>query len=158
MPNSSCITQWKRRILSELQNDDEILEALGTTEEEREDLIYTRIYPHYYIPETVTEVTTYIMVEIDIRSLSRTNVYSYPMITFVILAHQDDMKLELPSVSATRIDYLGELLDRKYNGATGFGVGKLELKQNYAGNLNDTFRTRTLVFQGMDVNQNLCEI
>ena len=72
MPNSSCITQWKRRILSELQNDDEILEALGTTEEEREDLIYTRIYPHYYIPETVTEVTTYIMVEIDIRSLSRT--------------------------------------------------------------------------------------
>ena len=158
MPNSSCITQWKRRILSELQNDDEILEALGTTEEEREDLIYTRIYPHYYIPETVTEVTTYIMVEIDIRSLSRTNVYSYPMITFVILAHQDDMKLELPSVSATRIDYLGELLDRKYNGATGFGVGKLELKQNYAGNLNDTFRTRTLVFQGMDVEQNVCEI
>lgn len=158
MPNSSCITQWKRRILSELQNDDEVLEALGTTEEEKEDLIYTRIYPHYYIPETVTKVTTYIMVEIDIRSLSRTNVYSYPMITFVILAHQDDMRLDLPNISATRIDYLGELIDRKYNGATGFGVGKLELKQNYAGNLNDTFRTRTLVFQGMDVNQNLCEI
>ena len=158
MPNSSCITKWKRRILSELQNDDEVLEALGTTEEEKEDLIYTRIYPHYYIPETVTKVTTYIMVEIDIRSLSRTNVYSYPMITFVILAHQDDMRLDLPNISATRIDYLGELIDRKYNGATGFGVGKLELKQNYAGNLNDTFRTRTLVFQGMDVNQNLCEI
>ena len=158
MPNSSCITQWKRRILSELQNDDEVLEALGTTEEEKEDLIYTRIYPHYYIPETITKVTTYIMVEIDIRSLSRTNVYSYPMITFVILAHQDDMRLDLPNISATRIDYLGELIDRKYNGATGFGVGKLELKQNYAGNLNDTFRTRTLVFQGMDVNQNLCEI
>ena len=152
MPNSSCITQWKRRILYE------VLEALGTTEEEKENLIYTRIYPHYYIPETVTKVTTYIMVEIDIRSLSRTNVYSYPMITFVILAHQDDMRLDLPNISATRIDYLGELIDRKYNGATGFGVGKLELKQNYAGNLNDTFRTRTLVFQGMDVNQNLCEI
>ena len=68
------------------------------------------------------------------------------------------MRLDLPNISATRIDYLGELIDRKYNGATGFGVGKLELKQNYAGNLNDTFRTRTLVFQGMDVNQNLCEI
>ena len=157
IPNSSCIRNWKNRILSDLQNDEEFLDVLGTTEEEREDLIYHRIFPHYYIPDTIQDVTSYIMLEIDIKSLSRTLIYSYPIITFTVLVHQDDMKLNIPGVSATRMDYLAELLDRKYNGAKDFGVGVLELKTSIAGNLDSKYRYRQLVFKGVDINDALCK-
>ncbi len=159
MPFSSSIREWKSHILSDLQNDDEILTALGTTDEEREDLIYKRLFPHYYIPDTITEVTTYIMVEIDIvarAALLSKSIYSYPTITFTVLAHQEDMQLNLKGISATRIDYLGELLDRKYNGASGFGIGNLELISNIAGNLNEKYRYRKLTFQGKDLSKSLC--
>lgn len=157
IPNSSCISDWKNRILSELQNDEQFLDVLGTTEEEREDLIYSRLFPHYYIPDTIDKVTTYVCVEIDIRTHTWSKLYSYPTITFTVLAHQDDMKLNIPGVSATRIDYLTELLDIKYNHALGFGVGKLELESNIAGNLNSKYRFRQMVFKGVDINDKLCQ-
>lgn len=157
MPNSSCISDWKNKILSDLQNDEYFLEVLGTTEEEREDLVYNRLFPHYYIPDTIDKVTTYVCVEIDIRTHTWSKLYSYPTITFTILAHQDDMRLNMSGISATRIDYLAELLDIKYNHALGFGVGKLELETNIAGNLNTKYRYRQLVFKGVDINDKLCD-
>ena len=158
MPADS-IRRWKSRILSELQTAEEFLTASGTTEEEREDLIYKRLFPHYYIPDTITEVTTYVMVEIDIvarTALLSKSIYSYPTITFTILAHQNDMNLNMAGISATRIDYLGELIDKKYNFVSGFGLGNLELISNVAGNLNEKYRYRKLVFQGKDLAKNLC--
>lgn len=157
MPNSSAISDWKNKILSDLQNDEYFLDVLGTTEEEREDLVYNRLFPHYYIPDTIDKVTTYICVEIDIRTRTWSKLYAYPTITFTILAHQDDMRLNMAGISATRIDYLGELIDIKYNGALDFGVGKLELETNIAGNLNTKYRYRQLVFKGVDINDNLCD-
>ena len=156
MANSSCISEWKNKIIADLHNDEHFLDALGTTELEREDLVYARIFPYYYIPDTITTVSTYILIEIDIRSTSRHNVYSYPTITFTILCHQDDMKLNMAGISATRADYLSTLIDEKYNGADGFGVGQLKLKSNIAGSLNEKFRYRQLIFQGTDINDSLC--
>ena len=66
------------------------------------------------------------------------------------------MKLNMAGISATRIDYLAELLDIKYNGALDFGIGKLELETNIAGNLNEKYRYRQLVFKGVDVNDKVC--
>lgn len=157
MANSDCLRRWKNRILSELQNDEYFLEVLGTTEEEQEDLVYHRLFPHYYIPDTIDKVTTYVCVEIDIRTHTWSKLYSYPTITFTILAHQNDMQLNIAGVSATRIDYLAELLDIKYNNARGFGLGRLELESSIAGNLNTKYRYRQLVFKGKDMNDNLCE-
>lgn len=157
MANSDCLRRWKNRILSELQNDEYFLDVLGTSEEEQEDLVYHRLFPHYYIPDTIDKVTTYVCVEIDIRTHTWSKLYAYPTITFTILAHQDDMKLDMAGISATRIDYLAELLDIKYNNARGFGLGRLELESSIAGNLNTKYRYRQLVFKGKDMNDNLCE-
>lgn len=164
MANSSCVIDWKNQILSDLQNDNEIITALNLHEDDDpDDLVWNRLFPHYYIPDTQEEVKTYIMVEIDIQSNrsryepARRDIYSYPTITFTVLSHQDNMKLTLPGISATRIDYLSELIDRKYNGASGFGIGEIQLTSNIAGNLNDTYRFRQLVFQAVDFNDSLCE-
>ncbi len=68
MPNSSFIRIAKNRIMTDLQNDNEIIDALRLNDnEDRDDLVYTRLFPHYFIPETQETVKTYIMVEIDIE-------------------------------------------------------------------------------------------
>lgn len=156
MPNSSPIREWKNKIISDLHKDEHFLKVLDVTEDEREDLSYKRIFPFFYNPDVITDVNTYIMIEIDVRSNNRVKLYSYPVITFTVLCHQDDMQLNLTGISATKADYLAELIDRKYNGAKGFGIGKLELRSNIAGSLNEKFRYRQLTFYGVDLNDGLC--
>lgn len=163
MPNSSFIRIAKNRIMADLQNDNEIIEALRLNDnEDRDDLVYTRLFPHYFIPETQEIVKTYIMVEIDIEQQrtrygnSSSNLV-YPTITFTVLAHQKDMRLDLPGVSAVRTDYITELIDLKYNGKDGFGLKGLEVISNVAGSLNDTYRFRQIVFKSADFNDSYCE-
>lgn len=159
MGRSSCIRTWKDRIMSELSQDENIVNALGLNPEESPDeLVWTRIFPHYYIPRTQEIVRTYILVEINIperRVRYGDNPYrlwTYPVIIFTILVHQDDMQLNMAGESGTRMDYLGELIEDKYEGRNDFGVGILNLKSDLAGNLNDTYRFRQLVFEAANVD------
>lgn len=163
MANSMCIIDWKNQILSDLQNDDEIIEALNIhDDEDSENLVWNRLFPHYYIPDTQEVVKTYILVEIDVQSSrnryepTKYDLYAYPTITFYVLSHQKDMQMKMTGISATRTDYISTLLDKKYNGKNGFGLGRLQLTSNIAGSLNDTFRFRQLVFQAVDFNNELC--
>lgn len=156
MANSSCIREWKNTIITKLQLNELILDVLGTTETEREDLIGKRIFPYLYIPSTQTEVSSYINIEISITSTSRNNIYSYPQIVIMIISHQDNMKLNMAGISSSRNDYLAELIDEILNGETGYGIGKIVLKSNVAGSLNDIYRYRQLTFVGTDINDKLC--
>ncbi len=163
MPNSSFIRIAKNRIMVDLQKDNDIVEALGLhDDEDAENLVYTRLFPHYFIPETQETVKTYVMVEIDITQQRRSygNTGSnlvYPTITFTVLSHQKNMKLDMAGVSAVRTDYIAELLDLKYNGRDGFGLKELEVVSNTAGSLNDTYRFRQIVFRAADFNDSYCE-
>lgn len=159
MAKSDCIRKWKDKIMSELSQDDTIINALGLNPDESpDDLVWVRYYPHYYIPQTEDEVKTYILVEIDIperRSRYGTNdssIWVHPTIVFYVLTHQEDMKLNLIGESGTRMDYLAELIEDKYQGRTDFGVGTLQLKSDLAGSVNTTYRFRQLVFEAVDVN------
>lgn len=157
---------WKNQIMADLSNDENIIEALNLDKDEsEEDLVWKRLFPHYYIPDVQEAVKTYILVEIDIveqrtsrySSQIATSLYSHPQITFQILSHQNDMQIKKQGLSATRIDYIGYLIDKKYNKKSGFGVGKLKLISNLAGNLNDTYRVRELKFQGVEIDDDLCD-
>ena len=67
------------------------------------------------------------------------------------------MKLDLPGVSATRADYLSQLIDNELNGSLEFGVGKLVLISNEPGSVNDKFRFRRLTFEAQDINSSMCD-
>jgi hypothetical protein len=158
MANSDFISMAKNKILSDLQNDELFLQVLGTTEDEIEEgLVYSRLFPFYYIYDgTQTEVKSYICVEVDTVSSNRSDLYVYPTIIFTIVSHQDNVRLNMAGVSKTRPDYLGEIIDEKYNGYTGLGYGKLKLISNKAGSLDTKYRYRQLVFRGVDMNDGLC--
>lgn len=155
---SRCIRDWKNKILSELSQDDEVINALGLNPDESEDdLVWVRLYPHYYIPQTESEVKTYILVEIDIPERrarygsSDSNIWVHPIIVFYVLTHQEDMRMNMLGESGTRMDYLAELIEEKYEGRQDFGVGTLQLKSDTAGSVNTTYRFRQLVFEAVDV-------
>ena len=164
MARSKCIRAWKNQIMSELSQDDEIINALGLNPDESpDDLVWVRLYPHYYIPQTETDVKTYILVEIDIperRSRYNSNdnsIWVHPTIVFYVLTHQDDMRMNIAGESGTRMDYLAELIEDRYEGKRGFGVGGLVLKSDIAGSVNTTYRFRQLVFEAVDIEDGLCE-
>lgn len=164
MDRNDYITAWKDKIMAELTQDDDIIAALGLSDDESPDeLAWVRIFPHEWIPTVEENVKSYILFEIQIPE-ERTRygdapspIYSHPIIEFYVLVHQDDMKLNMAGVSGTRMDYLAKLISRKFNGRRGYGVGKLYLKSNLAGSVNNTYRERLLVFQAVGVDNNICE-
>ena len=164
MSKSSCIRAWKNKIMGELSQDDAIIDALGLNDgESPDDLVWNRLFPHYYIPETQDSVKTYILVEIDIPERrtryesSDSNIWVHPTIVFYVLTHQDDMRLNMIGESGTRMDYLAELIEDKYQSRDDFGVGTLQLKSDIAGSVNTTYRFRQLVFEAVDLDNGLCE-
>ena len=164
MGKSSCIRAFKNKIMSELSQDDAIIEALGLNPDESpDDLVWVRLYPHYYIPQTEGEVKTYLLVEIDIPErrtrygATESSIWVYPTIIFYVLTHQEDMRLDMVGESGTRMDYLAELIEEKYDDREGFGVGVLKLKSDVAGSINTTYRFRQLVFEAVDLDDGLCE-
>jgi len=159
MPKSKCIREWKNKIVSELSQDDEIINALGLNDDESpDDLVWKRIFPHYFVEKTVSEVKTYLLVEIDIPERrtrygsSDSNIWVHPTIVFYVLTHQEDMHMNMVGESGTRMDYLAELIEEKYEGRQDFGVGTLQLKSDTAGSVNTTYRFRQLVFEAVDVS------
>lgn len=165
MGKSSCIRAWKNKIMSELSQDEAIIEALGLNPDESpDDLVWHRYYPHMWVPTTEEDVKTYILVEIDIperRNRYGSNegtIWVYPTIIFNVLTHQEDMRLDLVGESGTRMDYLAELIEEKYEGRQDFSVGTLELKSDVAGSVNNTYRFRQLVFEAVDLEDGLCEV
>lgn len=162
MAKSKCIRQFKDKIMAELSQDDEIISALGLNpDEDPDDLVWVRLFPHMFVPQTESEVRTYILVEIDIPERrtrygsSDSNIWVHPTIVFYVLTHQEDMHMNMAGESGTRMDYLAELIEEKYEGRQDFGAGILQLKSDTAGSVNTTYRFRQLVFEGVTAT-NVC--
>ncbi len=158
MANSDSITLWKDIAISRFLANEDILNALDVTEEEIETgLTYTRIFPHLYIPDTIEETSSFINVEVKVPDISDSGVWVYPELIVDVIVHQNKMKLDLSGISATRADYLSQLVDSELNGSLDFGVGKLVLVSNEPGSVNDKFRFRRLTFVAQDVNSGMCD-
>ena len=163
MANSKCISEWKQQILSDLQNDNMILKVLDVTEEEieREGLLYNRLYPMTYIVDTQDIVKTYICVEVSIDknadSRFRSTAFVRPVITFRIIGHQDDFKVRSFPTFKTKLDYLSELIDEKYNGKSISGSAELELVSNVALDITNTYRERVVRFRCVELDNSVCK-
>lgn len=161
MANSECISEWKEKILSDLQNDDLILSVMGVDEDEIEEgLMYKRFFPFRYITNTQEITKTYICVEIGIDKISdrrfSNKLYVRPTITFRIIAHQDDNKVTSFKTYKTKLDFLSELIDKKYNGKSINGSNELELLANVPADISTTYRERIVTFRGIDLDKKIC--
>lgn len=146
-------SDWKNKALSMIQNDDEIMSLLDMTPEEADDPMYVRLFPYNHIPETIEETKVYITVQVSIPRIMWGRIWANPRMTIRVISHQDKMKLTEPGISATRIDYIAELIIKMFQGIKGFGGGTLELATNYEDLYNYLFHYRELVFVGEEVTK-----
>lgn len=165
MANDLAITTFKNELIRQIQDDEEIVSALGLTpNEDAEDLTYVRLFPYYFVIPTQEEAKTYILVEVATQAIQdRFNglkndiVYDKATVYIYIIAHQNAIKMEEAGISAVRTDYISQLLSKKFNGARIAGLGALQKISNTPrSTFSDTYRMRELVFEIPDFNKEMC--
>ena len=165
MANDKIITTFKNKIIEQLQQDEAIVNSLDINEnEDKEDLTYVRLFPYYYIIPTQEDAKTYIFVEIGVEAVQdRFNtfkndiVYDKCIVYIYVVAHQNVMRMETAGQSAVRIDYISQLINKKFNGKHIAGIGTLQRVSNMPRSLNDTYRQREIIFEVLDFNKEMCD-
>lgn len=164
MANDTIITTFKNTLIDQMQNNTQIINALAINpDEDIEDLAYVRLFPYYYIIPTQEDAKTYIMVEVGLEAiqdrynaLKQDIVYDKCHVYIYIVAHQDVMRMDNAGQSAVRIDYISQLINKQFNGKYIAGIGTLQRISNMPRSLNDTYRSREMIFDVLDFNQEMC--
>ena len=157
MAVANSVSDWKNKTISLIVNNDEIMDCLDMTDEEKEEPVYTRIFPYNHIPYTQSESKVFITLTVDIPKITFNKVWAYPRMTVRIICHQDKMRLNKAGVSDTRIDYMAKLISKLLVGRKDYGYGNLRLATDYEDTYNFYYHYRELVFIGEDLVQNPCE-
>lgn len=163
MANSSLIGTIKSKIIKEFIKDPLIIEAINSPDVSRktpEKLINTHIFNYNQNPFTLEKVITFITIQVHIP---QSPLYDFNK-TFVnsnieiwIISHERHMVVDnIPKITQNRNDYLSELIDKKLNGRSDYGIGELKLKSNIEGSFQQDYLYRKMVFEGVDLNKSLC--
>lgn len=141
-----------------ITHDDTMFYAFDAKEcENGGDLIDTHIFTYNKIPDTVTEVSSYMTIMIHTKSRDRNKTFVTPTLEFYIYSHFEHMKMDRKITKDNRCDYISMLLDEMFNGSTEYGgIGQLKLILNTEGTYNKDFLYRHLIFETIDLNDSFC--
>lgn len=164
MANSSIIKKAKNKIVKEFIKDQEIVNAINSNKinnNQPEKLINTHIFDYNQNPHTLNMVGTFITIQVHIPQTysyyGSSNTYVNPTIEIWITSHEKHMVVDnVPKITENRNDYLSELIDKRLNGRSDFGIGKLELISNTEGSFQADYLFRKMMFQCKDLNASLC--
>ena len=167
MANSSIIRKAKNKIIKEFIKDPDIIAAIGSVEikpDEPEKLIGTHIFNYNQNPHTLNKVGTFITVQVHIPQNyysdyhGNSAIHVKPTIEIWVISHERHMSVDnVPKVTQNRNDYLSELIDNKFNGKSGFGIGNTKLISNIEGASQSDYLYRKLIFQCLDLNWSFCD-
>lgn len=166
MANSSIIRRAKNRIVKEFIKDPEIIAAINSSEIEPnkpEKLINRHIFDYNQNPHTLNLVGTFITIQVHIPQdfysdyHGNSIIHVKPTIEIWIVSHEKHMSVDnVPKITQNRNDYLSELIDRKINGKSGFGIGETRLVSNIEGAFQQDYLFRKMIFQCLDLNSSMC--
>lgn len=158
MANSTSISEFKERVMDAITHDDTIFYAFDAKDcENGGDLIGTHILTYNKVPDTVTEVATYMTIMVHTKSRDINRTFVTPTLEFYIYSHYRHMKVDRKITKDNRCDYISMLIDNMFNGSTKYGgVGQLKLTLNTEGAYNKDFLYRHMIFETMDINNSVC--
>lgn len=159
MANGTSISEIKRRVIDAITHDDTIFYAFDAKEcENGGDLKDTHIFNNNKIPETITNVSTYMTVMVQTRSSGRNKTFVIPTLEFYIYVHHEHMKMDYKITKDNRCDYIAGLLENMFNGSSEYGgIGELKCTLSKEGAYNSDFMCRHLIFETIDLNSSMCE-
>lgn len=174
MANSEIINDLKQAIAKEMMQDEAFYYAIDSPKissvEDRDQLTDYSIFSYNKNPDTITDVTTFITLQVHIpKTYDKNNTWVVPRLEIWIYSHTDHMDVDnIPKISANRNDYISMLIDKKFNGRDTLGgskndkynlhlFGKLDLVHNVEGTYSPKFLYRQMIFELKDLNDSLCE-
>ena len=167
MANSSIIRKAKNKIIKEFIKDREIIDAINSSEikpSEPEKLVNKHIFDYNQNPHTLNIVGTFMTIQVHIPQsyyndyYGSSTIHVKPTIEIWIISHEKHMVVDnVPKITSNRNDYLSELIDKKINGKSGFGIGETKLLSNVEGAFQQDYLFRKMVFECLDFNDSLCD-
>lgn len=161
MSKSSPITRYKIKLMSSMINSSDLIYLIdksyiidGCCSENTDELVYKKLFPFYYIPDTQIDKFSYVMMKIDVFG-TKNNLYNNVDVYICVMSHQDCMKVE--KERGTRIDLMAECIEQLFSGRDDFGFGEMNLISNQETSMTDKHRCRILRFTVEDFNANACK-
>ena len=156
MANLTGLTRYKETLMKAICTSDKIVSLVRCAGEEEmsgREMMYHRIFPYWYVPDTAEEAQTYICFDVDVGS-SKSEIVNRMIIRIYVMCHQDIMRLA--NGEGMRIDVLASEIDKIMNGSTKFGLGKCEL-QAVTGFVPATkFYGRQMTYYVSDITRSVC--
>lgn len=173
MANSSIISKLKDKVITEIINDETFFYAINPSDLSVEDAdLMTDKYLFRYNqnPNTLKIVGTFLTFQVQIpETFDDSNIWVAPILEIYVISHEGHMKVtNVPKITASRNDYIAQLLDQKFNGRRSIGgspkdennlhlYGKLTLVSDTEGAYADEYLYRHLVFETQDINDSFCD-
>jgi len=159
LANGSSISEFKKNAIKAITHDDTIFYAFDAKEcENGGDLVNTHIFTYNKIPNTITEVATYMTIMVHNKARDRNGMFITPTLEIWIYCHDKHMKMDYKITKDNRCDYLSRLLEDMFNGSFEYGgIGQLKTILNEEGAFNKDFLYRHLMFTTVDINNSMCE-
>lgn len=147
------IIEYRKKILQEICKSAELVKLLGCENEEYpEDILpYKWVFPHEFIPETITKTERYVNFEVSATLDPKNNTYKDLTIYFFVLCHEDVIRYK----GTLWYDRVVCELDDIFCETNVLGVGKTYLMSNVPYSPQNKFKGRLLKFSVKDFNNGL---
>ena len=149
------IKEYRNKILTEICKSEKLVKLLGFEDEEYpEDILpYKYVFPHEYIPDTITKTDRFINFEISATIDSRNNVFKDLTIYIFVVGHEDVVKDK--KYGGLWYDTATCELDNIFCENNILGVGETVLVSNKPYCPQQKFKGRLLTFIVKDFNNGL---
>ena len=149
------IKEYRNKILVEICKSENLIQLLGLTNEEYpEDILpYKYVFPHEYVPDTITKTDRFINFEISATIDNRNNVFKDMTIYIFVVGHEDVVKDK--KYGGLWYDTATCELDNIFCENNILGVGETTLVSNKPYCPQQKFKGRLLTFVVKDFNNGL---
>ena len=142
---------YKNRLMKDLCSNERIVRLVTGDENAavpNHALAYSQLYPYQFVPETVTEATTFICFDMDLTS-GPSKTFYMPILYIWPFTHKS--KLRLPQ-GGLLIDSICSEICRMLNGSRFYGLGTLQLTSTKMFVPILDYLGRSMVFTAVDFN------
>ncbi|MBT9778852.1 hypothetical protein GPL15_20440 [Clostridium sp. MCC353] len=142
------IGAYKDRIISLLTGSQDIVSLLlndTITDDNVENLVYSRIFPYLYVNNTQTEEQSYLCIEVEVPRIPTKMIKDMKIIVWAY-CHKSIMKYSRDDFRGTRADILADMADRCITGSDDFGIGRPALESDTHFFPNDNHYGRQLIY------------
>lgn len=149
------IPEYKSYLLKLFMKNDNLVKYIGNKDESIQDpvdLIGVNVFPTPYIPDTETEVKTYICMDMYVPRV-QDKIFKTIRIVINVFSHKD-MSLYK---SKSRVDLINIEVDKILNGNLDFGIDEVELVSVLPYIPNNNFSGKQIIYDVPNFNQRRCK-